>query len=228
VFTPPASLPSVWPLQSNNIVNTKAVYDILFRTGSTGVVKTIELIFPTGTNIVGGVLLEESGVGPGLLSISGQKLTYSVIGPVSIPSGTTIRLEVGNINNPLLTGTSLAVQVTTKDAVGNVIDSGTSAVYSIKQLGTGDITDNAITSTKIQDGQVGTSDIANSAISASKIASGAVKPVMRHVGAVTQYVNPGVTGSMNVFCDPNEVATGGGFSTDSPKLVVTHSTRTVG
>jgi hypothetical protein len=49
VFTPQAALPSVWPLQSNNIVNTKVVYDIIFRTGSTGIVKNIELTFPLGT-----------------------------------------------------------------------------------------------------------------------------------------------------------------------------------
>ena len=124
VFTPQATIPNVWPYQSNNIVNNKAVYDIVFRTGSTGVVKSLEITFPQGTNIVNAVLMEESGIGPGSGSITGQKLTFTITSPVSVPSGTTIRLEIGNINNPVVPSNSLAVQITTKDSIGNLIDNG--------------------------------------------------------------------------------------------------------
>ena len=171
VFTPQATIPDVWPYQSNNIVNNKALYDIIFRTGSTGIVKNMELTFPTGSNIVKAVLLEESGIGPGSISISGQKLTYTVTSPVSIPSGTTIRAEVGNINNPVVPSNSLTIQVITRDAAGTVIDNGASAAYAIKQIGTQDIADNSVTSSKIQDGQVGTSDLADNSVTTTQLSS---------------------------------------------------------
>lgn len=71
------------------------------------------------------------------------------------------------------------VQVVTKDSNGNEIDSGTSATYQIKQIGTGDIADNAVTSAKIGSGQVGTTDLADNSVTttnqfSSKLADNSV------------------------------------------------------
>jgi hypothetical protein len=171
VTTPQITQPGIRAVQSNNVVNTQALYDIIFRTTSAGIIKNIELTFPTGSNLNSAVLLEVSGVGSGSASISGQKLTYSISTAANVPSATTIRLEVGNIVNPILPSSALTVQVTTKDAAGAVIDSGTSAGYPIKQIGSTDIANNAITTTKIQDGQVGTNDLADNSVSTTQFGS---------------------------------------------------------
>ena len=172
-----AAISSVASVQSNNIVNTRTAYDILFRTASAGAIKTVEMTFPSGTTLSNRVL-EVSGVGPGTSTISGQTLIYTITSPISVPGNTLLRFEVWNVNNPTQALASYAVKVSTKDSVGGTIDSGTSAAYSIKQIGTGDIANNAITSAKIQDGQVGTSDLADNSVSttqfSSKLADGAV------------------------------------------------------
>ena len=113
-------------------------------------------------------------MGTGSTSKNGQTLIYTVTSPVNVPAGVYIRLEVWNIINPPSLG-GLSVQVTTKTSGGATIDSGTSNAYSVKQIGTGDISDNAITSAKIQDGQVATADIANNATTSAKIEDGQVK-----------------------------------------------------
>jgi hypothetical protein len=171
VTTPQITQPGIRAVQSNNIVNTQTLYDIIFKTTSAGIIKNIELTFPTGSNLNTAVLLEVSGVGSGLASISGQKLTYAITTAANVPASATIRLEVGNIVNPILPNNALTVQVTTKDAAGAVIDSGISAGYPIKQIGSTDIANNAITTTKIQDGQVGTSDLADNSVSTTQFGS---------------------------------------------------------
>ena len=171
VTTPQITQPGIRAVQSNNIVNTQTLYDIIFRTTSAGIIKNIELTFPTGSNLNSAVLLEVSGVGSGLASISGQKLTYAITSAVSVPAAATIRLEVGNIVNPILPNNALTVQVITKNTAGAIIDSGTSAGYLIKQIGSTDIANNAITNTKIQDGQVGTNDLADNSVSTTQFSS---------------------------------------------------------
>jgi LysM repeat protein len=152
-------------------------------------------------------------------------LTYSITSPVNVPSSTTIRLEVGNINNPIAASNSLSVQVTTKDTVGNVIDLGTSAAYSIKQIGAADISDNAITSIKIQDGQINTADIASGAVSTPKIAPGAVLPVVTERLSDTEIAAPGAVNGVTARCYAGEVHTGGGYKVldSSPKVVTVFS-----
>ena len=62
VFTPQAVSSGVLALQSNNIVNTRTAYDILFRTASAGVIKSVAMTFPQGTTLSSRVV-EVSGVG---------------------------------------------------------------------------------------------------------------------------------------------------------------------
>lgn len=63
---------------------------------------------------------------------------------------TRIRIEIANANNPPVPSNSLAVTVTTRDSANNIIDgpSPTNA-YNIKQIGTAEIADGAVTTTKI-------------------------------------------------------------------------------
>lgn len=211
VITPQAALPLARAAPTHNIVNTKAFYDIIFRTGSSAAIKTIELVFPSGYSVACCLpfLNEVAGVGPGTASTSGsQTLIYTVSAadPPVIASGTTVRLEYANIQNPTSPSGTLTVSITTKDKNGATIDGPTnSAAYSIKQIGTGDIAnnaitgakilngtvtsgdiapgtfsggvpDNSVTTTKVVDGQIMTADIANNAITTDKIQDG-------HVGA---------------------------------------------
>jgi hypothetical protein len=141
--------------QSNNIVNTRAYYDILFRTSTSGTIKTITLDFPAGFYLGSAVLLEETGIGAGKLLASGststgQTLTYTVTNAVNIPANTIIRLSIGIINNSPNPGTNYQVTITTKDTNGNTIDGPTTTpAIPVKQIGTGDIADNAVTAAKL-------------------------------------------------------------------------------
>ena len=145
-FTPFAISTAVSAVQADNIVNTRTAYDIIFRTASAGAIKTVEMTFPTGTNIGSATMLEVSGIGQGGTSVGGPNgltLIYTVANPVNVPSGVFLRFEAWKILNPSTPGT-YTVQVVTKDSGGAEIDSGTSATYQIKQITTNDIADNAI------------------------------------------------------------------------------------
>ena len=136
------------------------------------------MTFPSNTAIGGATTIEASGVGTGSTSKSGQTVIYSVTNAVNIPAGVILRLEVWNLINPTTPAANLAVQVVTKDSGGGTIDSGTSNAILIKQIGTGDIADNAITTTqfssKLADNAVTTSKIASDAVTGAKILDGSV------------------------------------------------------
>lgn len=140
---------NVSAVQSNNIVNTKAAYDIIFRTASAGAIKTIEMTFPARTNVQNAPIVEVSGIGRGTSSVNAQTMTYTVTNAVNVPINTFLRFEIWNIVNSPTANPNLAIQVTTKNSVGGVIDSGTSASYSIKQITRGDIATDAVTADKI-------------------------------------------------------------------------------
>jgi hypothetical protein len=166
----------VMVLTSNNIVNAKANYDILFKTGVTGIIKSIQLTFPAGTNIANAIILEASGLPPGTLSVAGQTGTYTITNTISTPPGTAVRLEIGNIINPPNPSNAHSIKVITKDSVGNPIDVlMISNAYSIKQIGNSEVSDNAITSSKIIDGQVSATDMSDNSITTAKILDGQVK-----------------------------------------------------
>jgi hypothetical protein len=174
-FTTQAELAGVTSRQTNNIVNTKAYYDIVFRTATTGAIKKVDVTFPFGTDISTARLLEREGLGPGTISVTGQTFTYTVNSAVSIPANTPIRLQLTKIVNPASVDNSYVVTVTTRNAANAIIDGPTqSTTYPIKQIENGDIANNAITTTKIAPGNVNTGDIATGAVTTPKIADGAV------------------------------------------------------
>jgi hypothetical protein len=164
IHVPPAMaagvLTNIFAIPTNNIVNTKTTYDIIFTTGTAGSIKTIDIMFPPGFNILSPKLIERSTIGSGILSVGTGSLIYTVISPVSIPAGSVIRLEVGNVISPGTLG-SFTLTLTTKDSAGNTIDGPTkSSTFSLKQIGTSDIANNAITTPKIATGAVTANKIA--------------------------------------------------------------------
>jgi hypothetical protein len=170
-FTTQATLSSLTARPTNNIVNTNSFYDVVFLTATSGAIKTIQVTFPASTTIPSGAFFNEAeGVGPGTASKSGQTITYTVTNAVNVPAGTKIRLEFGNINNPLTPSANYKVTVTTRDASNAVIDGPTqSTTYTMKQLGTNAIANNHITTAKIADGAVTTPKIADGSITGEKI-----------------------------------------------------------
>jgi hypothetical protein len=188
---------------TNDIVNSRAWYQVIFTTGTTAPIKQVKVDFPSGTNITNAKLLDTAGLGPGIYTISGQTITYTVVPEVLVPTNTELRLHYDNILNPSVPDANLTVRITTKDSAGSVLDSGTSLAYKIRQIGTEDISNKSITSEKIEPGAV-------------------VPVVSQRSGDVISI--PAQQDQFAVAnCSVGEVATGGGYITNSPKVIVTYS-----
>lgn len=193
IITVQGAASSLQVRQTNNIVNTQAYYDIQFKTSTTGTINTIEMIFPPGTYLGAARLLEFEGIGKGTPEfLGGSTLIYNVNSPVSIPAGTEIRLEFMNINNPPTPSNSDTVTVTTRDTSSVIIDGPTvSPIYVMKQIGTNDIANGAITANKVsssfmisrilQDGQNGWNPDAPLGLDTFTISDSAVKASNSHV-----------------------------------------------
>jgi hypothetical protein len=155
-YTSQAALNSLSARPTNNLVNTNSFYDIVFVTSVPGAIKTIQVTFPAGTTVPSSASFNEAeGIGPGTVSKSGQTLTYTVTNAVNVPAGTKIRLEFANINNPLNPSANYKVTVTTRNAANAIIDGPTqSAAYTVKQIGTNVIANNAITNPKLADSSI--------------------------------------------------------------------------
>jgi hypothetical protein len=139
-------------LQSTDLVNSLAFYEVTFITSTTGVIDKIQMDFPAGTNIGAAGVIERVGIGGGTLLKSGSSLTYDVTAPVSVPANTFIRLEITGIKNPTNPSSSLTAGITTMDSIGNVIDGPSQTnVYVIRQISASDIADSAVTTQKIAD-----------------------------------------------------------------------------
>jgi hypothetical protein len=149
-FSTQAALQIPRTLQSNDLVNSLAFYEVTFITSTTGAIDKIEMEFPAGTNIAAAGVIERVGIGGGTLLKSGSSITYDVTTPVSIPAGTFIRLEIFGIKNPNNPSTTFTATITTRDSGGNLIDGPSQTnVYTVKQIGTNDIADNSITDAKL-------------------------------------------------------------------------------
>jgi hypothetical protein len=179
-FTAQAALTLTRASQTNNIVNSKAYYDISFRTTTAGVIKTVEMDFPVGTYVGAATLVEAVGIGPGTIAASGStgtgmKITYTVTNAVNVPALTKIRIQIANVNNPATPSTSLTVSITTRDSSNAIIDGpSTTKVYNIKQIGADDIADSAVTTPKIAEEVVTTPKIADEAVTFSKLSPDAI------------------------------------------------------
>jgi hypothetical protein len=189
-FTTQAALSSLTARPTNNIVNTNSFYDVVFLTATAGAIKTIQVTFPAGTTIPSGAFFNEAeGIGPGTASKSGQTITYTVTNAANVPAGTKIRLEFANINNPLSPSANYKVTVTTRNAANTIIDGPTqSTAYTMKQIGTNAIANNAITSSKLGTFSVTDSKLDAGSVSTSKIEDGAItstKPAESFMKRVT-------------------------------------------
>jgi hypothetical protein len=149
-FTAQAPLQIPRTLQSTDLVNSLAFYEVTFITSTTGAIDKIRMDFPAGTGVGAAGIIERIGIGGGTLLKSGSSITYDVTSPVSIPAGTFIRIEMFGIKNPITPSTTFTAEITTRDSGGNLIDGpSTTNVYTIKKVGSSDIADGAVTSTKI-------------------------------------------------------------------------------
>jgi hypothetical protein len=154
-FTTQAALQIPRTLQSTDLVNSLAFYEVTFITSTTGAIDKIRMDFPFDTNIGASGVIEKVGIGGGTLLKAGSAITYDVTTPVSIPAGTFIRLEIFGIKNPTFPFTSFTATITTRDSGGNLVDGPSSTnVYPIKQIGTDGIANGAVTSQKIADGEI--------------------------------------------------------------------------
>jgi hypothetical protein len=70
-FNTAAALSLTRASQTSNIVNSKAYYDISFRTATAGTIKTVEIDFPPGTYVGAATLIETVGLGAGTIAASG-------------------------------------------------------------------------------------------------------------------------------------------------------------
>ena len=151
-FSTQAAITSPLTVLSTNIGKTKAIYEIMFEPSTTGVIKSVEMTFPAGTDISGKVPIEVEGLGPGFLSVAtANKLIYNVFTPVEVPAGTEIRFEIGNILNPSnADGPAFTVTIATKNPSGIIIDGPTPTfAYFMRQITTTEIAQEAITAGKI-------------------------------------------------------------------------------
>jgi hypothetical protein len=136
-------------LQSTDLVNSLAFYEITFITSTTGAIDKIRMDFPAGTGVGAAGIIERVGIGGGTLLKSGSSITYDVTSPVSIPAGTFIRLEMFGIKNPITPSTTFTADITTRTSGGALIDGpSTTNVYTIKKVGSSDLADGSVTSTK--------------------------------------------------------------------------------
>jgi hypothetical protein len=201
IFTASPTANQLYP--TNDLVNSRAWYQLIFTTETTAPINQVEVDFPPGTNIANAKLVDTAGLGPGIYTISGQTITYTVAPEVLVPANTELRLQYDNILNPSIPDANLTVRITTKDTAGSVIDSGTSLAYKIRQIGTEDISNKSITREKIEPGAV----VAVASQRSSEVIS----------------IPPGQDQFAVTVCDVDEVATGGGYITNTPKVIVTFS-----
>jgi cytoskeletal protein RodZ len=142
--------------QSTDIVNSKAIYEVMFITSTTGAIDKIRMDFPASTNIDAAGVIEKVGIGGGSLLKSGSSISYDVTTPVSVPAGTFIRLEISGIKNPAVPSGSFSATITTRDSGGNLIDGPTPTnVYAMKQIGTEEIAGGSITGDKVSSSFMG-------------------------------------------------------------------------
>ena len=149
--TAAGTLTNVSFVPSSNLATMMSTYDISFRTGTTGTIKTIEILFPDGQFDVASATryLERSGIGSGSISETNNTatdsiITYTVKNPESVPAGNKISLEIPRIIANV--AGDFQATITTKNTDGDIIDGPTlSSKFLISDIGTTAIADNSIT-----------------------------------------------------------------------------------
>lgn len=149
--TAAGTLTTVSFVPSNNLATMMSTYDISFRTGTTGTIKTIEILFPDGQFDVASATryLERSGIGSGSISVTNNTptdsiITYTVKNSESVPAGNFISLEIPRIIANV--AGNFQATITTKNTDGGIIDGPTlSSKFLISDVDTTAIADNSIT-----------------------------------------------------------------------------------
>lgn len=207
-----APLSGVTVIPTSNIVNERSTYDILFTTKTTSTIKTIVIKFPADFRIDKARLVERSGIESGSLSSSGTQLNYTISNAVSVPSKTTIRLEVGKIiaTTP---DNSFMVNVSTLNTVGGTIDGPTSSgVFPIKSITGDDVSPNFMIRKTLNDDDAGhahgwdpNGSTKSFAIFDSDISGASdsefISVMIRYANLAYCTASPGDTGLFVVHCD---------------------------
>jgi hypothetical protein len=153
-FSTHAALTMARSTQTNNLVDTKAYYDISFKTSTAGTIKHVKMSFPVGTFVGDAVLVQATGIGSGTIQsgAGGNTIAYTVTNAVHVPAGVTFKIQLANINNPLNPNNAFTISITTRDPSNAIIDGPTStSAYNMKQINAGGIANNAVTTPKIAD-----------------------------------------------------------------------------
>jgi hypothetical protein len=168
------TLTNISIVPTNNIVNTRATYDIFFKTATTGTIKIIHMTFPSGFDVSAATkVIEREGIGKGVMSApSTSTLIFTVSDPVSVPAGTTIRLEIGRVVNSGTAGSFKVSIATERTTTPIIIDGPTlSTFFPIKDIGTNDIAVNSVTGSKLAANSVTSSKIADNSITAEDVST---------------------------------------------------------
>lgn len=169
------TITNVFVSPSANIFNTNSYYTISFNTATAGIIKSIEITFPAGFNIVSAKLMEIQGIGTGSATITGQTLKYSVSSPVLVPASKSIKIMISDVINSV--SPSSQVSVVTKDNSINsaIIDGPTkSTAFTLTPVTNAMIGTNAVTSTKMGSDSVDTSKIKNNQVTLADMAPNSV------------------------------------------------------
>ena len=120
---------------SSTTVGAGASYTWTMPTASTSTVSSITATLPAGTTASGLTVTAASNISTGTVSISGNTLTYTSPTPAMTAAGTVISFTVSGFTNASTPG-SYTSTVTTYDANGDEIDSGTTGALALQKSAT--------------------------------------------------------------------------------------------
>ncbi len=169
------TLTNVFVSPSANVFSTTSYYTISFNTATPGIIKSIEITFPSGFNIASTKLIEVQGIGPGSMTITGQILKYSVSSPVLVSASKSIKIMISDVTNSASPSNQVSVVTKDNSIHSAIIDGPTkSAAFTLTPVTNSMIGNNAITSTKIAPDSVDTSKIKNGQVTLADMAPNSV------------------------------------------------------
>lgn len=84
------------------------------RTTTAGIIKTIEMNFPTGTYVGSSLLVEIVGIGPGTIAAGADEtITFIVTNTINVPAHTPTPIvqQQPSVSDPLITSTHQRIVV---------------------------------------------------------------------------------------------------------------------
>jgi hypothetical protein len=137
-----------------NLPGANTLYAVKVNPATTSTIAHILLNFHGGFTLGGARVFHVQNIGAGHLSFPNTTaISYNVITPVSIPSGTQIDLLLGNIINPN-SASSNAIAFTTQDSSNNTLETG-GITLNIANVVSPDITDSGNPGPPVTQGNVG-------------------------------------------------------------------------